>query len=124
MTPSRLEAFADGVFAIAATLLIIDVGVPAQLHESLGRELLRLWPQYFAYAVSFLTIGIMSVNHHRLIRQIERVDERFLFLNLGLLACIAFVPFPTRVVAAFVRTDDGEAAALLYGITLTVTAVF
>ena len=66
----------------------------------------------------------MWVNHHRLIRQIERIDERFLFLNLGLLACIAFVPFPTRIVAEFVRGDDGLAAALLYGITLTVTAVF
>src|SRR5438552_9252985 len=119
MTPSRLEAFADGVFAIAATLLIIDVGVPTQFHESLGPELLRLWPQYIAYAVSFLTIGIMWVNHHRLVRQLERIDERFLFLNLGLLACIAFVPFPTRVLAEFVRTGNGEAAALLYGITLT-----
>jgi uncharacterized membrane protein len=124
VTPGRLETFADGIFAIAATLLIIDVGLPEELSGSLGHELLRIWPQYAAYAVSFVTIGIMWVNHHRLIRQIERVDERFLFLNLGLLACIAFVPFPTRILAEFVRGDDGEAAALLYGITLTVTAIF
>jgi uncharacterized membrane protein len=124
MPPGRLETFADGVFAIAATLLIIDVGVPSGSTESLGRALLDIWPQYAAYAISFVTIGIMWVNHHRLIRQIERVDDRFLFLNLGLLACIAFVPFPTRVLAEFVRGDDGQAAALLYGITLTVTAVF
>jgi uncharacterized membrane protein len=124
MTPARLETFADGVFAIAATLLVIDVGVPAELTGSLGSALLDIWPQYAAYAVSFVTIGIMWVNHHRLIRQIERVDERFLFLNLGLLACIAFVPFPTRVLAEYVQTDDARAAALLYGITLTVTAVF
>jgi len=124
MTAARLETFADGVFAIAATLLIIDVSVPSELTGSLGRELVDIWPQYAGYVVSFVTIGIMWVNHHRLIRQIERVDERFLFLNLGLLACIAFVPFPTRVLADYVQTDDARAAALLYGITLTVTAVF
>ena len=124
MSPARLETFADGIFAIAATLLIIDVGIPSEPSGSLGHELLDIWPQYLAYAVSFFTIGIMWVNHHRLIRQIERVDERFLFLNLALLGCIAFVPFPTRIIAEFVRGDDGQAAALLYGITLTVTAVF
>jgi uncharacterized membrane protein len=124
MSPGRLETFADGIFAIAATLLIIDVGIPSGGEGSLGHELLDIWPQYLAYAISFVTIGIMWVNHHRLVRQIERIDERFLFLNLGLLACIAFVPFPTRIVAEFVRGDDGLAAALLYGVTLTVTAVF
>jgi len=124
MSPGRLETFADGIFAIAATLLIIDVGLPSESGASLGRQLLDIWPQYLAYAISFVTIGIMWVNHHRLIRQIERVDERFLFLNLGLMACIAFIPFPTRILAEFVRGDDGLAAALLYGITLVVTAVF
>ena len=124
MTPGRLETFADGVFAIAATLLIIDVGLPEELHDGLGRALLDIWPQYAAYAISFVTIGIMWVNHHMICRQLERVDRPFLFLNLGLLACIAFVPFPTRILAEFVRTDEGQAAALLYGITLTTTAVF
>ena len=124
MSPGRLETFADGIFAIAATLLIIDVGIREGSEGSLGHQLLHIWPQYFGYAVSFLTIGIMWVNHHRLIRQLERIDEPFLFLNLGLLGCIAFVPFPTRILAEFVRTDDGRAAALLYGITLTVTSIF
>jgi uncharacterized membrane protein len=124
MTRARLEAFADGIFAIAATLLIIDVGLPTSLNESLGRELLSLWPQYFAYVVSFATIGIMWVNHHRVMRQLERVDEPFVFLNLGLLLGIAFLPFPTRVLAEFVRTDNGSAAAVLYGLTMTVIAVF
>ena len=124
MTPARLETFADGIFAIAATLLIIDVSLPSELSGSLGRALLDIWPQYAGYVVSFATIGIMWVNHHRLIRQVERIDERFLFLNLGLLACIAFVPFPTRVLAEYVQTDDARAAALLYGVTLTVTAIF
>lgn len=124
MSPARLETFADGVFAIAATLLVIDVGLPGGSTDRLGDQLLQIWPQYVAYVISFVTIGIMWVNHHRLVRQIERIDDRFLFLNLGLLACIAFVPFPTRILAEYVRGDDGEAAALLYGITLTVTAVF
>jgi uncharacterized membrane protein len=124
VTPGRLETFADGVFAIAATLLIIDVGLREGSEGSLGHQLLHIWPQYLAYAISFITIGIMWVNHHRLIRQIERIDERFLFLNLGLLACIAFVPFPTRILAEFVRTDDGLASALLYGITMVVTSIF
>jgi uncharacterized membrane protein len=124
MSPARLETFADGVFAIAATLLIIDVGIPAASDDTLGAALLHIWPQYLAYAVSFLTIAIMWVNHHRVLRQLEQVDERFVFLNVGLLACIAFVPFPTRILAEFVRTDDARAAALLYGITLTVTSIF
>jgi uncharacterized membrane protein len=124
MSPGRLETFADGIFAIAATLLIIDVGIPGESTETLGHQLLHIWPQYLAYAVSFLTIAIMWVNHHRVLRQLEQVDERFVFLNVGLLACIAFVPFPTRILAEFVRTDDARAAALLYGITLTVTSIF
>ena len=94
MTLGRLETFADGVFAIAATLLIIDVGLPVDGSGSLGDELVEIWPQYAAYAISFVSIGIMWVNHHRLIRQIGRVDQAFLFLNIGLLACIAFSRSP------------------------------
>jgi uncharacterized membrane protein len=125
MSPGRLETFADGVFAIAATLLIIDVGLGISTSgEPLGQSLLDIWPEYVAYAISFLTIGVMWVNHNRVIRQLEVVDEPFIFLNVALLACIAFVPFPTRILAEFIRTDDARAAALLYGVTLTVTAIF
>jgi uncharacterized membrane protein len=120
---NRVEAFSDGVFAIAATLLIIDVSVDVH-GRSLGDALLHAWPQYAAYAVSFLTIGVMWVNHHTTIDLLARCDRVFLFLNLGLLLCIAFVPFPTRLLAEHLRTSDGRAAALAYGITLTVTAVF
>jgi len=120
----RVEAFSDGVFAIAITLLILNV----TLHRSggtLGHDLVRLWPSYVAYGVSFLTIGIMWVNHHTIFRHIERVDRRFLLINLMLLMLIAFVPFPTRIAAEYARSDDSRrAAALLYGITLTTTAVF
>jgi uncharacterized membrane protein len=124
VSTARLETFADGVFAIAATLLIIDVGLPANLHDSLGQELLQIWPQYLAYAISFATIGIICVNHHAVLVQVGRVDRSFLFLNLGLLLSVAFIPFPTRVLAEFVRTqDDGRAAALLYGVTMMVMSV-
>jgi uncharacterized membrane protein len=124
VSTARLETFADGVFAIAATLLIIDVGLPANLHDSLGQELLQIWPQYLAYAISFATIGIIWVNHHAVLVQVGRVDRSFLFLNLGLLLSVAFIPFPTRVLAEFVRTqDDGRAAALLYGVTMMVMSV-
>jgi uncharacterized membrane protein len=120
----RAEAFSDGVFAIAITLLILNVNLPHP-GSRLGHELLRLWPSYVAYAVSFVTIGIMWVNHHTIFRHIERVDRRFLLLNLGLLMLVAFVPFPTHVAAEFARSDaNRRAAALLYGITLTTTAVF
>ena len=124
MSTERVETFSDGVFAIAITLLILIIQ-PPRSGAHLGHELLRLWPSYLAYAISFLTIGIMWVNHHTIFRHFERVDRPLLFLNIALLLLIAFVPFPTRVVAEFVRSDaDRRAAALLYGTTLTITAVF
>ncbi len=124
MTSGRLETFADGVLAIAATLLILNVD--AQVGEggrTLTKQLLHIWPSYIGYAVSFLTIGIIWVNHHTLMNQIGQVDRRFLLLNVLLLLCIAFIPFPTRLVAENIRSDGARAAALTYGITLTSTAV-
>jgi uncharacterized membrane protein len=121
----RLEAFSDGIFAIAATLLVLEITLP-HLEEpgQLGQALLDLWPSYLAYATSFLTIGIMWVNHHSVMRQLREADHRFLFINLGLLMLIAFVPFPTILLADYAWGGNGEAAALTYGITLTITAVF
>jgi uncharacterized membrane protein len=119
---ARLETFADGVFAIAATLLIIDVTVHAP-GGALGHAILSAWPQYAAYAVSFLTIGIMWANHHDCMRQIGSIDRRFMAINLVLLMCIAFVPFPTRLIADHFHDDGLRAAALTYGVTLTTTAV-
>src|SRR5262249_30434871 len=122
MTTARLETFADGVFAIAATLLILNVELGG--HGSVAHQLAHSWTSYAAYAVSFLTIGIMWVNHHAVLDQFERADRAFLFLNVGFLLCVAFVPFPTRVLADHVRGDGGRAAAVFYGITLVVTAIF
>jgi TMEM175 potassium channel family protein len=120
----RVEAFSDGVFAIAITLLILAVGIDNAPHGDLGRYLVDLWPAYLAYGVSFLTIGIMWVNHHLLFDNFARVDRPMLLLNILLLMFIAFVPFPTRIAAEFARSDvDRRNAALLYGITMTTTAI-
>ena len=124
MQTSRVEAFSDGVFAIAITLLILAVGIEQAPHGDLGRYLVDLWPAYLAYAVSFLTIGIMWVNHHLLFDNFASVDRPMLLLNILLLMLIAFVPFPTHVVAEFARSEvDRRNAALLYGITMTTTAI-
>src|SRR2546430_12610672 len=125
MESGRAEAFSDGVFAIAIMLLILAVGIDqARAKGPLEPELLHLWPAYIAYAVSFVTIGIMWVNHHLVFRQFARVDRPLLLLNVLLLMLIAFVPFPTRVVAEFAHSaGDRQAAAFLYGITMTMTAI-
>jgi len=123
VSTARLETFADGVFAIAATLLILDVRADAQHGHRLAHALEHGWPQYAAYAVSFLTIGIMWVNHHACFAQIGRVDRRLLFINVAFLACVAFVPFPTRLVAEHLRDDGLRAAAIAYGLTLIATSI-
>jgi uncharacterized membrane protein len=121
----RVEAFSDGVFAIAITLLILAVGIEHVPEGDLSEELVDLWPAYLAYGFSFLTIGIMWINHHSLFWHFARVDRVLLLLNILLLMMIAFVPFPTLVVAEFARSDaNGRAAALLYGIVMTTTAIF
>ena len=124
MNTSRIETFADGVFAIAATLLIlnVDAQISEDVHD-LGAELLHIWPSYLAYAVSFVTIGIMWINHHTVMSQIDRTDRRFLVATVGLLLCIAFVPFPTRLVAEHIRGDGARDAALAYGFTMVATAI-
>jgi uncharacterized membrane protein len=123
VTTTRLETFADGVFAIAATLLVLTIEVPNVGGESLAHDLVRLWPSFLAYAVSFLTIGIIWVNHHTVLRQLRKADRTFLFINVVFLLFIAFIPFPTKLLATYVRTDNGQAAAVTYGLTLTLTAV-
>jgi uncharacterized membrane protein len=117
----RLEAFSDGIFAFAATLLILNLGVDQA--RPLGPQLLDIWPGYVAYAISFTTIGIIWMNHHTVMNQIGHTDRSFLVLNVFFLMFIAFIPFPTRLLALDIRTSDAQAAALLYGITLTAVAI-
>jgi uncharacterized membrane protein len=104
----RLEAFSDGVFAIAITLLILEIKVPhLEGDESLAKALLHLWPSYGAYAFSFWVIGIFWVNHHSFFKLFRRVDHGFLLLNVLLLALISFIPFPTSVLAEYL-TDSAR----------------
>ncbi|MDQ2943183.1 MAG: TMEM175 family protein [Candidatus Dormibacteraeota bacterium] len=124
MDTTRLEAFSDGVFAIAITLLVLEIKVPP-LDTVLGAELLRLWPSYLAYAVSFLVIGAIWINHHAMFRHIVRADGTLLLLNVLHLMFVAFLPFPTAVLAeAFHRGTNEPVAAALYGGTLTVLGIF
>jgi uncharacterized membrane protein len=122
MRTARLETFSDGVIAIAATLLILDVRADG---SPLGEELRHIWPSYVAYAISFITIGIIWVNHHVVMDQIARVDRRFLFINVFFLMVVAFIPFPTELVAHYIRDggDDARAAVLAYGFTFTLMGV-
>jgi TMEM175 potassium channel family protein len=113
---NRVEAFSDGVFAIAITLLVLD------LHAD--RSVLHQWPGYAAFGFSFLTIGVMWVNHHHLMHQFERVDRVLLFLNLLLLMGVVFIPFPTALIAEHIRGNGAQSAALAYGCTGIYLAIF
>lgn len=131
----RLEAFSDGVFAIAITLLVLDLKVPkpAELASAAGADgggggllaaLLAQWPTFLAYLTSFFTILVMWVNHHTLFSLIRRTDHVFLYLNGLLLLFVTFVPFPTALVAAHMGSPrSGTAAAAIYGGTYLGLAV-
>jgi uncharacterized membrane protein len=115
---TRVEAFSDGVLAIAITLLVLEIRLPEDTSGHLGAALRHLWPSYAAYLLSFLIIGIMWANHHGMFRLIARADEGLLFVNVVLLAGISFLPFPTAVLARALRDGthgDRTIALLLYG---------
>jgi uncharacterized membrane protein len=116
MTTGRLEAFSDGVFAIAITLLVIEIHVPEATEGGLWRALLEQWPSYVAYAVSFAVIGIMWVNHHGLMDIVAYVDRPLLFLNLFLLMFVALMPWTTALLAEHLvaPTPDAHLAAAVY----------
>ena len=118
---TRLEAFSDGIFAIAATLLVLEIGVSAKSLD-LGHDLLHLWPSYLAYVTSFVTIGIIWINHHHTVSLFARVDRTMLFLNNLLLLTIAFMPFPTKLVGDYLNRPGERAAVLAYAATLVVMA--
>jgi len=118
---ARFEAFSDGVFAFAITLLILGIvppvfkNLPASEFE-LRNGLLHLWPNLIAYLLSFSVIGIMWQNHHALFRLVERVDRMTVFLNLGLLVVTVFIPFATSILGAY---PTMRSSTFLYGLTLT-----
>lgn len=118
---TRLETFSDGVFAIAATLLVLELSVSSS--DELGHALLHIWPQYLAYITSFVTIGIIWMNHHHTVSLIARTDRTMLFINNLLLLTVAFLPFPTKLVGDYLRGEGEQAAALAYAGTLVVMAI-
>jgi len=115
----RLEAFSDGVFAIAITLLILDIGVSGTAGQDLGAAIRALWPSYLAYVASFSTIGAAWLGHNAITEYLDRADAAFVRLNLLLLLVVSFLPFPTRLVAEYIRQDKAEKVAVtFYGIVL------
>jgi uncharacterized membrane protein len=111
----RLEAFSDGVLAIAITLLIIEIAVPhIEGDGSLGEKIGELWPSYFAYALSFITIGIYWANHHSFTLLFRRTNHQFLILNVMFLMAIAFLPFPTAVLGEYLKEDVQRGDAVTF----------
>jgi uncharacterized membrane protein len=115
----RLEAFSDGVFAIAITLLVLELGVEAGAGEHLLDSILHEWPSYLAYVTSFLTIGVIWLQHSGITGALRTADATLYRLNLLVLLLVSFLPFPTKLVGEFVReTDPERVAAVFYGLTL------
>jgi uncharacterized membrane protein len=129
MGSQRVEAFSDGVFAIAITLLVLDLAVPAR-HDieegGLAGALAHEWPSYFAYLVSFLVIGIIWVNHHTVFDKVRLVDRVVLFANLGLLLVVSALPFPTHLLAEYLTagSDSHVAAAIYSGAMFLIGALY
>ena len=120
----RTEAFSDGVFAIAITLLVLDIGIPASEFDDLWSAIFHEWPAYLGYATSFLTIGGIWLAHHGVFRRLQYANNRVMRINLLLLMAVSFLPFPTRLVAEAIRDDSAErAAAIFYGACLLVIAL-
>ena len=127
MSTNRLEAFSDGVIAVAITLLVLDITVPEpSATHSLGHALAQRWPNYAAYAISFITIGIIWINHHVMIGRLREVDHSILMLNLLLLLSIGVLPFATSLMARYLRESAGEhlAAAVYAGAFLALSLAF
>jgi uncharacterized membrane protein len=117
MSTGRAEAFSDGVFAVAITVLVFGL-LPIGARTLNASVLLKAWPQYFAYVVSFLTIGIMWMNHHTILAHVGRVNRTLLVINLLLLMGIVAIPFPTALVAEHLQHPGGKYATVAYGLVM------
>src|SRR4051812_14906487 len=114
---TRIEAFSDGVFSIAITLLVLDIKVPTTQEADLGgllSQLLHLWPNLLAFVASFFFILVMWINHHRLFTVIRRSDNNLMLLNGLLLLGVILVPFPTALVAEYLQHRDEAVAVIVY----------
>ncbi len=120
----RLEAFSDGVFAIAITLLILEINVPESAFGNLWRGIADQWPSYLAYVTSFLTIGGIWVAHHGIFRRLQYANKQLMVINLLLLMVVSFLPFPTKLMAETIHdADAARAAVIFYGAVLLVLSV-
>jgi uncharacterized membrane protein len=126
VSTNRLESFSDGVLAVAITLLVLNIEVPPAGSGDLGHELAKQWPQYAAYATSFVTIGIIWVNHHVMIGRLRAADHGILMLNLVLLLTVGLIPFGTALLAEYLKEGHGEklAAAVYGGVFLAMAVSF
>ena len=117
----RIEAFADGVFAIVITLLILDIHVPQVQGEPVGpqlvRELVAMWPKYLAYAMSFIIVGVYWVGHHAQFRFIRHANRTLLWINILFFMCVAFVPFSAALIGEY---RHEQIAVIIYGVNLIV----
>src|SRR5215475_10955788 len=121
---SRMEALSDGIFAIAATLLVLDLAIP-KVSSDVGRSLLQQWPTYLAYLVSFATIGNAWLNHSLITEYLERADAILLRLNLVLLFFVSVLPFPTHMLAEYISSEGDERIAVtVYGLNLLAISGF
>ena len=118
MDSGRLEAFSDGVFAVAITLLVLNLRVQGEGHGSLASQFAHLWPAYAALLVSFFVIGVVWVHHHNVFKRVARIDRPLMALNLVLLLFVTVFPFPTATLASYLRHggSDAHLAAAAYGL--------
>lgn len=124
----RIEAFSDGVFAIAITLLVLDIKVPSHAaveRQGLAHLLAALWPSYLAFTTSFITILVIWVKHHWMFTLIQRSDHAFLYWNGLLLFFVTVLPFPTALLADYLLHPEAKVAANLYtGTVLAISLAF
>lgn len=127
MSTSRLESFSDGVLAVAITLLVLNITVPSvKPHASLAAALAAQWPSYAAYVISFVTIGIIWINHHAMLSRLRQADHAILMLNNLLLLTVVVIPFATSLLAKYLKVGHhGNLAAVVYGgVLLAMAAAF
>jgi uncharacterized membrane protein len=123
---TRLEAFSDGVIAIAITLLVLEIRVPPLEDASpteLWRALGELWPNDLGYVIGFATIGIMWANHHLIFRSIGRTDHYLILTNLLFLFCVAAIPFPTALMADYLGHPAARVGVIVYSGWFLITAI-
>jgi uncharacterized membrane protein len=126
VSTNRLESFSDGVIAVAITLLVLYINVPGPSRHTLAHDLAQQWPVYAAYVISFMTIGIIWINHHVMIGRLRQADHPILILNLLLLMTIGVLPFATNLFATYLKQGRGQhlAAAIYAGALLTMSIAF